>query len=169
MASVEDLIAAATLREETVPVCVAEHLNAEHEDLTRQLQEMDDWRATKLGDEDPRLDLAKRIAAVEEQMTGATHVFRFRALPHKRFKQVLAEHTDDAGRRDVDALLPELVVLCCSNPQFDGVHQFDALAEKLTQGQYDRLTGAAWSVNQGAADLPKSVRASELIRSSEPR
>jgi hypothetical protein len=167
MASIDDIIASATLREETVPICVAEELNAQHEELVRRLQELDDWRATKMGDEDPRLDIARQIAAVEERMTGATYVFRFKALPHKRMKTLLRKHTDeDTGVRDVDSLMPELVVLCCSDPKFESTAKFDELAEHISQGQYDKLTAAAWRVNAGIADVPKSARASELIRNS---
>jgi hypothetical protein len=168
MASLDDITGAASLREESVRICVAGNLNAEHERLVAELGQVDGpWEPTRMGDVDPRQALAQRIRDVEEEMGKAEFEFRFRALAHQTFRVLLDEHTDKAGNRDVQTLLPALIVACCVDPAIPDLQAWQRLDAVITQGQFDELSGAAWRVNTGSADVPKSVRASVLTATSE--
>jgi hypothetical protein len=170
VSSLEEIIAAASLREETVRVCVAGDLAAEHDRLAAQLGALDGgWEPTRMGDVDPRRALAEAIRDLERRMAQHEHDFRFRALPHRRFRALRAEHTSDGGTLDVDAFLPALIIACCVDPPIPDLAAWNALDDRLTQGQFDVLSGAAWAVNTGAADVPKSARASALTADSGPR
>lgn len=173
MATIEEIIKSATLREETATICVAGDLNARHEELAKQLRQLDeqDWAPSSLAGmgEDPRRETAREIAQVETDMAEHQHTFRFRGMPWRSFQALRRKHTSDVGVFDVEKFPPALVAACCVEPVFTGVEQVEELFDVLTSGQVDRLFGAAWQANTGSADIPKSVRASELTASSEPR
>jgi hypothetical protein len=173
MASIEDIIGSATLREETTTICVAGDLNAEHERLTAELARLDEqeWQPSSLGGmgEDPRRVLAGQVTAVEARMSEHEHTFRFRAMPWRRFREMREKYTPDSGSLDLDGLVPQLMLVCCVEPKFADAAQVDKLLDVLTSGQVDALFTAAWKANVGDADVPKSARASALMASSAPR
>lgn len=174
MASVEDLIARAKPREVTVPVCLAGDLNAEHEALSRELQAAGgEWIPDSLSAPNPRLALAERLTALERQMAEQVHVFRCRALPPAKFRELQRAHParEDASppeRFNLDTFPAALVAACSVDPEFLGTEQVEALFEKLGQGAFDAVFGAAWAACTGVSDVPKSALASATIRSTAP-
>lgn len=170
---VDDIIASATLREETATICVAGGLNAEHEAAEAELRRLDEWSPHKLGDEDPRKEIAERIAAIEERMRERQFTFRFRALPWAKYKALIEAHPagdkNDGWKWNPDTFPAALMLACSVDPVFRDVAHVQSLFEKLTQNQVDTLVVAAISANEGRADVPKSVRASALMASSAPR
>jgi hypothetical protein len=175
MADVADLLARAKRRETTAAVCLAGDLNAEHEELSRQLQALGEaWTPDSLSAANPRRALAERITDLEQQMAEQVHVFRFRALSTARFRELQRAHPprEDAQPPErlfnVDTFTPVLVAACCVDPEFSGVEQVQELFDKLGQGAFDTAFTAAWSACTGASDVPKSALASATIRSTAP-
>jgi hypothetical protein len=169
MVSIDDIIAAATLREETATVCVAGDLNAQHETAEKALRALGDWVPVKMGDEDPRTALAAEVTDLERRMAAHEHAFRFRSLPWKAFRRLRQQHTPDSGILDSEAFVPALILACAVDPAFTDLAQVEQLLDVLSEGQVDRLFTAAWVANVGSADIPKSVLASARMATSAPR
>jgi hypothetical protein len=175
MADVDELIARAKPRETTAAVCLAGDLNARHEELTRQLGDLEEkWIPDSLSSENPRLALAEQITALEREMTEQLHTFRFRALPKTKFQALQRAHParDDAVPPErlfnVETFPTALVAACCVDPEFPSVAKVDELFDKLGQGAFDAAFTAAWTANTGGSDVPKSALASITIRSTAP-
>jgi hypothetical protein len=169
MGTIDDIIASATLREETATVCVAGDLNAQHETAEKALRAIGDWVPAKMGEEDPRTALAATVTDLEARMAAHEHTFRFRSLPWKAFRKLRRDHTPDSGILDSDAFVPALILACAADPTFTDLAQVEQLLDVLSEGQVDRLFTAAWAANVGSADIPKSVLASARMASSAPR
>jgi hypothetical protein len=172
MPEVDEIIDAATLREETATICVAGELNAEHETADQALRELNDagWNPGSLSEVDPRTELVERLRDLERRMREHEYTFRFRAKPWSEYAALKAAHTDpESGDWRIETFAPALVHACAVDPVFRDVAHVGKLFEKLTQAQVDALFMAAWRANQGLAAVPKSARASALTRSSGPK
>lgn len=177
MADVADLLARAKPRETTVAICLAGDLNGRHEDLLRQLSETDDKPTddATISAVPPSRKIAEEIKDVERQMSEQVHVFRFRALPQTRFRELQRAHPprDDAPTPErlfnTDTFPPVLIAACCTDPVFRGVVEVEQLFDKLGQGAYDRCVATAWEANTGGSEVPKSVLASAMMASTARR
>lgn len=180
---IDALLAEASLPERTVALCLRGDLQAEWEDLQRQL---DVARRAKqidtdsLGDIDPTHALAERVGDLEQRMAAATLTLRLRALPQYAAKpeavtwaRLWKQHPlgEDAEERDrtlginTATFFPALVKACTVSPTMTEA-RWDALLGKLSDGQYSLLTTAAWVLNRGDVDVPFSFAASQIRASS---
>lgn len=167
LADVGALIRGGKLPERTVPVCLAGELVAQYETLEQQLR-----AAAKVDSLDsPAGTIRAQLADLAEQMAGHTVEFRLRALPRRRFRELMAAHpprTDEQGNRlpedflgfsrdaFFDALLRESIV----EPTLDQETLTLLLEEKLTDRQYEDLTDTAWFLNRNPVNVPFSPAAS---------
>lgn len=180
-ASIEEILAAATLREESVDVCVAGALNARWEDLGRQLAQLlertagDPLPEAKLGDAggdvQRRVALTEEMEALRQQMAAASYTFLLRALPRRAFRDLLDAHPPrpEIAREaafNAATFPPALIRKCLIEPAVATDAQFDELLDKITEGQVGELFDAAWLANQGGSEVPKSVPASGRIPST---
>lgn len=156
-------------REEVVALCIAGDLNAEWETADAELRRLDQNSREKLSDGDERLALAQRIEDLERRMREREVSFRFRALPYRQFQRLQDTCRKDDGNLDVERMVPALLLACMVDPKPGDAAQLERLLDLLSQAQVDALWSAAWSANTNKADLPKSVRASALMASSEPK
>jgi hypothetical protein len=162
--------------EKTVPICLAGDLQAEFEDLERDLQVARDTQpgeGTLAGGGNPlATTLAQQIMELRERMREHTRVFRFRGLPRKEFSDLVAEHPpndeDKDGGADVDweTFAVALVAACCVEPEMTK-EEAGQLADALTQAQWDSLFTAAYSVNKRDVDVPFSFAASAVLQNSK--
>lgn len=162
--------------EKTVPICLAGDLQAEFEDLERDLKVARDQPAeagTLAGGANPlATNLARQIMELRERMREHTRVFRFRGLPRAEFKALADEHppSEDAAKdgADVnwDTFPVALVAACAVDPQMSEA-EAGQLADALTQAQWDSLASAAWGVNKRDVDVPFSYAASAVLQSSK--
>ena len=191
----EALIRSSRRPERTVPICLRGDLQAEFEELDRQL----DDELTKAPSSDKRLGsrppgqaTAEKILALREQMRESTVVFRLRALAPARWATLRAEHPprkgEDGKVEDADLigvntesffkpLVRESVIYPVlsdkawamlygeDDPSDDDP---DAGNHGLSDGQLDSLAGAAWALNRLDVDIPFSRAASRVMASSEP-
>lgn len=170
MSNIDEIIASTKPVEKSVTVCVRGDLNVKIEELERELASVKDWKPASLADASPARALAEQIEATREEMQQHEHVFRFRAQSAKAWSDLLAKHPPRKGRDE--AFNPETfgvacVAACAVDPEMTE-EQAGKLADVLNQGQWDDLTSAAWTANVRSVDIPFSLAASAILRSTEP-
>lgn len=167
LADVGALIRGGKLREGTIPICLAG-------DLVGEWEALDTQRRRESGTDSGSLSGGSIVAQMEElrgRMLESTVDFRLRAVPNRRWQELVALHPprkDDQGnviRRDMlqvnydtffEALLPEAII----DPVLDADTLRLLLDERLTHQQYEDLTTVAWNLNQTSVNVPFSLVAS---------
>ncbi|GAA4439370.1 hypothetical protein [Phytohabitans houttuyneae] len=176
--STKDRIAAAKLPERTVDICLRGDLQAEWEELERQLREafareQGDKRLNS-GGESRRL--AQQIEALQGQMRADTLVFRMRALPRKKWTALQKDHpprkdneADQELGYNVDDFVPAAIKACTVEPaDLDDAAWEHLLDEVLTEYQFVQLQNTAYALNVNKVNVPNSFAASRILRPSEP-
>lgn len=164
----EDPAARAT---STVTVCLRASLAARYEELDQQLQNL--APASNLaGDDTETAPIAAEMAVVREQMIAHQRSFVLRALADRDFSPLRlkqpqkADYTDDAKFTDAYHMwLCGVVARTCVDPVMTA-EQADRLSVALSSADWLRLSNAAWLVSATKKDVPFSVAASVLTRSS---
>lgn len=172
--AIADIIGSIKRPEKTVPICLAGDLQAEFEDLERDLavaRETPAHGGTLAGSANPlATQIAQQIVELRERMRQHTTVFRFRGLSSKGYSDLVAEHapSDESKGDDVDwkSFTPALVAACAQAPEMT-VAEAGQLADALTQAQWDALAVAAFSVNKRDVDVPFSYAASAVLQNSQ--
>ena len=95
---IADLLKQAKLPERTVELCLRGDLQAEFELLDRQLQEAREREPSSMGD-DGGAAVAAQIEDLRQQMKEAMITFRLRALPRRRFAELLTNYPPREGNR----------------------------------------------------------------------
>jgi hypothetical protein len=86
----------------------------------------------------------------------STRTFRFRALGHRAYSNLLAAHPAPEGSKepyDPATFLPALLAACCAEPVLTGP-QVMALLDLVNDGQARQLFAAALAGERGAVPLP---------------
>lgn len=99
---ISEILAGAKLPEDTVDLCLRADLVAEHERLDAELEERLEQPNQKLGGDPRRAELAAQIVALEAEMAESTIKFRLRAMPPRRWREMVAAHParlDEEGNR----------------------------------------------------------------------
>jgi hypothetical protein len=112
-------------------------------------------------------ELGARIAA-------DTMAFQFRALGRRSLQKLKDEHPPRKDKpREVgtlgfneDTATAELIRRCLVEPELSDAALTELLEEDLTDGQYEKLSGAVWQLNHRSVDIPLSLTASTLPRTS---
>lgn len=178
MSDIKERIKAARLPERTVQLCLRGDLQAEFEDLERQLEEALRVPADAL-EGDASVPLAERIEALRQQMLDETVTFRLRAMTRSAWRAFVAEHpprkdpeTGDIDERDqvlllnVETFYPDLIRRSVFDPELDDSEWALLLDEALTDRQFGVLADAAWGLNRRDIDIPFSSAASRMTRNS---
>lgn len=170
-----DVIASAALPERSVQLCLRGDLLAALQDLQRQLTDAE--REDKAGgslDGGAAREVAEQIQTLREEMLDHTITVTIRALPRKKFRTMVVEHPpreDNEGDRvlgfNPDTFFDALMRVCAVEPVLDEALWAD-LEDKLSDGQWQTLTNAAWAVNERDLSVPFSQRASQILASSAP-
>jgi hypothetical protein len=133
------ILAGAKLPEDTVDLCLRADLVAEHERLDSELEALLDQPAKKLGGDPRRAELAVQIVALEEQMRESTITVRLRAMPKRRWRQMVMEHPprlDEDGNR-----IPVDFRGVNSDTFYDPLIRASVIEPKLTDEQWTNLLG----------------------------
>jgi hypothetical protein len=137
-------------------------------DLVDEYNRLDGTAAKTLAGKDrTRLDdLAAQVA--EDTMS-----FRFEALGRRSLQKLIDEHPPRDGKtRDQmlgfneDTATAELVRRCLKDPDLPPKDLDELLDEELSDGQYEKLSDAVWSINRRSIDIPLSLTASTNHRST---
>lgn len=176
--STKDRIAAAKLPERTVDICLRGDLQAEWEDLERQLREayareQGDKRLNS-GGESKRL--AAQVEALQEQMRADTIVFRMRALSRKAWAELTRQHPPRKGEADdeqlgynADTFAVAAIRACTYQPDDLDDEAWDHLLDDvLTEWQFVQMQNTVFALNVRRVDVPNSFAASRILRPSEP-
>lgn len=162
------LLAAARLPERTVDLCLRGDLQAEWEDLQRQLEQAKrlESGARSLGDPPAGAEIEEQIAELEATMADSVLTVRFRAMNRKAFQDLgLAHPPRKDDKRDtmygfnVETFNAALIRACCVDPDFDD-EQWARLFEVITPGQYTLVADTVTVLNHSAVDVPFSSSAS---------
>lgn len=167
---IESIIDRKKPAETTVPICLDANLTAEYERLEAQLR--DAGPATSLGDENSAEAVAEQMERLREQMAQSRVFFTFRALSEPRWRGFKASvpvkqdnQTDEEAADEYHGWLCKVVSASLIDPPATA-EQVDRLCERLSDGEWSTLAGAAFSVNNSRQDIPFSVAASAMLRSS---
>lgn len=176
--STADKLKAAKLPERTVDICLRGDLQAQWEDLHRQLADIEARQAVdkRLNSAGQTGKIGQQIADLQEQMRADTIVFRLRALSRRAWNDLLKEHpprkddeTDTTLGYNVDAFIPAAIQACTYSPDdLDDVTWADLLDERLTEFQFVALQNACMALNVRQVSVPNSYAASRILRGSEP-
>jgi hypothetical protein len=173
MIDLDSALADAKRPERTVSICLRGDLVAQIEDLERQLHDaMHDKPANdSLAGNQTARELAQQIEAVRDQMRDATVVLRLRGLSNPEWHKLVAAHEprdrnvgDKTFGYNVETFFPALIKACLEDRVSD--EQWTRLQDTLSAGQFDQLATAALAVSRRQVDIPKSLAASETLRSS---
>ncbi len=161
MTAFADIKAAAKLPERSVPVCLRGDLQSEYEDLERQHRVAEAAaRGTLAGSTEDATAIKELMAALRDQMRESTHAFIFRALPRKKWRDLVAEHRprdqDRAKGLDYnqDTFPVAAIQACCIDPVMSVKEVEELCDEVLTQGQWDQLFLAVFLLNKDDIEVP---------------
>jgi hypothetical protein len=158
--------------ETSVTLCLKGKLVAEHERLSAQLDGMT-ADPTNLAGDSPGRDIADRLVQLRGEMLEHERAFSFRAVTPRgawralRGKQpIRTEGVDeDVHGEEFHAWLCDIVAASSLDPAMTS-EQVLRLADRLSNGQWSKLSNAAWAVNEDSQGIPFSAAASALSRSS---
>lgn len=195
---IKALLRASKRAETTVPICLRMDLTAQFEALDRRLAEEVRAAAANPADtrlNNPTTlrasSTAEAMKELQQQMRDATVEFRLRALAPNRWAQLVDEHpprkNPDGTIHEHDAIgcnaatfFPALLRRSIVSPELDDEAWALLMGEPadnsneddeptgLTDGQFDKLAGAAWTINKSRVDIPFSPAASRLTQASGP-
>lgn len=158
MPDISELLAGASPREVTVKVCLAGDAGAELEALEEELGALGEWQPTSLGEKNPAFELQERIQAARQRVRDASVEFRFRALGHRAYSNLLAAHPAPDGSKDpydASTFLPAILAACCVEPTLTPA-QVDRLLDVVNDGTARTLFAAALAVNEEPSPVPFS-------------
>lgn len=169
---IESIIDEVETPETSVTLCTKGSLVAEYERLAEQLEGMTTDPINLAGD-GPGRDVATRLTELRAQMLAHERAFRFRAVtPRGAWRGMLGKRPlklPEIGDEEYATLyhdwICDMVAASALDPVMDA-DQVQRLADKLSDGQWQKLANAAWKVNDDAQGVPFSVAASVLTRSS---
>lgn len=187
----DDLKGGAARPTGSVQMCLRGDLAAAYAAAERRLADAADQDDDSMAGGTEALAIAEQMAALREQMAAHTYRFVFRALPRRRYRELVDAHPprpghpeDGAYGADMGAFPPALIAACCvaiapaAEPEPDvpadappvlAAGDAAEMVDQLTDGQVHALFACAFRLNRSAVDLPKSVSVSELVARHAPR
>ena len=170
--SVKDRLKAAKLPERSLQVCLRGDLQAEFDDLERQLREARQTPAAgskRIGSRSDASTLAARQEAVREEMADAMLDIRVRALPRAEWVALVRDNPprpgdegDEAMGVNLEGLMPVALPRCVVEPELDE-EDWENLNAHLSSADYDRLMTTVWDVNRSGVNVPFSRLASLVM------
>lgn len=157
--SIEDVLGAIKVPVRSVSICLRADLQAEHDDLTRELE-----RLRREGAE--ARDTAMRIQALEAEMRDAETVFKFRGLSKNAIRRLFErfpapDPNPENLRWNIHEGAASLLAESAVEPTMT-VQQAEQLADHVDDGVWTELVNAAWVASTGSTRVPFSVRASAM-------
>lgn len=169
MASIDDVLASATRRTNTVTVSLRGDLADRHDILVRQLAAADD--------DERLLELAEAVKAVEAEARAAAVDFVVVSIGKKRWTELLADHPSTEEHRlsfgrgldyNPETFPYAAIAACCVAPEGLTPDKVRELEETMTVVEWDRLWGAVLTLNIGARLPGESEAASAILRRLRP-
>lgn len=162
--NIDDLIGRVKMPVRSVRICLDGDLQAEHDQLTEQLELVRRENPSKMGYTSEGKRIAERIGEIEEAMRASEQAFKFKGL-NKNALNVLYKRFPPAKDKnqtwDIESGAFALLAAAAVEPEMSE-DQAKNLIEALSYGQVDKLVGCAWVAATGSNSVPLSLRASEL-------
>ena len=127
--SVKDRLKAAKLPERSLQVCLRGDLQAEFDDLERQLREAREAPAKpgkRVGSKPEAMAIVEKQAALREQMADEMLDLRIRALPRAEWVDLVRQNQprpgndgDEAMGVNLEGLMPAAIPRCVVEPELD--------------------------------------------------
>ena len=155
--------------ERTFEVCLRGDLRAELEDLVRRAAAEQRTSGSRSKEDTTAVDLVQEIQRLQEEMHEATEVFRFRALPPRKYRALREAHPprrDDKGDIDLgdmsagfnrDSMLPVLVRACTVSPVLTDEQWHELLGDTEARAAELEAEGRADEVNEGLLTFGQSA------------
>lgn len=163
----DELIATASPRTQTVQVCARGDLVARHEELVEQLGAT--AGTGSLGGNSDAHRISEEIVAVEEAMDASTLSITLRSVSRKVWADLLAKHPPGREHKGQDhnpeTFPPAALAACAVEPPIT-VEQATKLADTLPTGEWNKLWLAMIGLNVVAMPHPKLAAATELLRAN---
>jgi hypothetical protein len=170
MVDIHAALSGAQLPERSVAVCLRGDLTAEIESAERELRAAEADPGAGMEDAGRLRELAEHVERLRDEMRAASVDVRLRALPRWRWSELMRAHpprddsdSDKALGVNEETFFDALVRACLVEPELSD-EDWARLLSVLTSAQYDALATAAWTVNRGSVDVPKSLVASRILR-----
>lgn len=173
MSDFKKLLSEAQLPKRVVEICLRGDLHAELQLLD---QELIDFQRTKVGSKrlsgaTTERDLSTKIGELQDQMRESSIPFELSAFNGRRWRELKAKHPvnekpspmDSVLGADAKGLLNEAVREAIQSPVLDD-EDWEALTEKITDGEWQRLCETVYSLNEEGVTVPFSQRASLVMR-----
>ncbi|MFE2563026.1 hypothetical protein [Streptomyces mirabilis] len=158
MPDISELLAGASPREVTVQVCLAGDAGAELEAAEAELGQLREWQPTSLAETNPAFALQERVEAARQRVRETAVEFKFRALGHRAYSNLLAAHPapkDSKEPYDASTFLPAVLAACCVEPSLTPA-QVDRLLDVVNDGTARTLFATALAVNEEPSPIPFS-------------
>lgn len=171
------MMSEARLPERTVDLCLRGNLTADFQALEAEL----DAARIAAGDslDSGTGEIVERMEAVQALMRENTYPVRLRALPGREFRKLKAEHpvprkddgeVDEVASRgfdfNPDTFFEKLIRVSMSDPEITSAADWDEFIGGITEYQFMELAVSCLALNQAKVDIPFSLAASMMKRSS---
>lgn len=167
--------------ETTVDLCLDGAKYAAHKEAVARLDRLQKERLVDDRLNDPVHELAAQIRELEAAMQAETVTFTLRGFPRADWERLVLDHParpdsdlDKAYGFNLaalaDAALPKSVLKVTQAGEdvpFDPETEWSALADQMTNAQYEDFQVGLLQVNRGREGLPFSHSASALMRDSD--
>jgi hypothetical protein len=168
--SIDDILGQIRLPERVYPLCVRADLRSEWEKAEAELAGAERSMLDSLaGNSAQARAAAERVRQLEAEMAEHTVHIQVRALTHKAWSDLIAEHKPREGTDDKSwnnaTFGPALFAACAVDPEMSE-EQAGLLVDRLTMGQWNDLQSVLFTLNASGVDIPKSRRASVTLLES---
>lgn len=168
--------------ETLVRFCLDGELKARHEAAEAEFTNAKNRMVADKRMVDPTRTLAQAVLDLEAEMEKSTVVFTVRGFQRGKWVQLKAEHAprqdnglDKAYGFNVESLMIEAIPQAIAGVvdsegaavEFDPAKEFNALADDMTDSQYEDFVLAVLRVNAGRNDVPFSLSAFRMTQDSE--
>lgn len=168
--------------ETRVSFCLDGNLKAAHEAAEAEFNAA---RSRSLADtrlNSPVKDLAQKVHGIEEEMKSSTVEFVVRGMKRADWNDLVANHAPREGNAldksygfNVEALMTVAIPKGIAGVEnqagesldFDAAKEWDALADDMTDSQYEDFVLATLRVNKGRNEVPFSLSAFRMIQDSD--
>lgn len=172
-------------RTATTRVCFSPDINQQYAELAVRLEDaLESEQRTPRHPDDKKVDTTRRLVATEPESTKiaqqmadlvennptAFYEVKLEQATRPEWLALRAQHAPrdgvvaDRGAFNADTFPPAAVRLSLVDPEpTDEVMAF--LTANLSSGEWERLTGAVWDLNEGAREVPDPKALMSLIRS----
>lgn len=178
----KEILAAARLPEHSVSICVRGDLVADiqalEDELARVMQEKASNGRLASGGKKQSLELAAQIEAKQAEMAEHTIPFRLRAIAPAKWRELVGKHPspkDSTKLVDVVPFMGDALPLSVVSPELDAEDwarmlggEIDGVEVEpvLPNAEIGKLMSAVWELNTEDVNVPKSLLASAVTRTT---